>query len=363
MMQNNKPRIAIAHGDTNGIGYETLFKVFGEQELLTLFVPIIYGSPKVATYHRKLVESTTNFSIIKDPKDAKEDRLNLLPTFDEEVKVEIGNSTPESRRAALTALNRGLSDISNDMVDALVCLPMADSTLLNADGTPLSLSQHAELHAGTPGQGLTIHVNDRLRMAIAYEGSLADSLRQLSKESLLQKAAVFHESLCRDFRLSTPRIAVLRLNALASAEERDIIIPAVEEGKEKHLNLYGPYSTDEFFGHGLYSSFDGVLALHHDQGMIAFNLLSDQTGVTLSAGLPYVLTSMMHGSEYAYGKSSEDDEQRLRNALYLAIDILRNRTDYDAPLANPLKKLYHEKRDESEKVRFSIPKKSDPAVK
>ena len=362
-MDYNKPRIAIAHGDTNGIGYETLFRVFGEQDLLSLFVPIIYGSPKVATYHRKAYELNANFTIIKTAQEAKEDRVNLLPTFEEEVKVEMGTATPESRRAALTALNRALSDQAEGLVDAIVSLPIADNTLLAPDGSPLTLSQHAELHAGAPGTSLTIHVSDNLRMAIAYEGSLSQALQQLSKESLLQKAALFHESLLRDFRLSTPRIALLRLNAQPSTEETDILKPAVDEARERHLGLFGPYSPEDFFTKALYTQFDGVLAMHHDQGMIAFNLLSQNEGVTFCAGLPNVIVSTGNGDEAAFNRREESDEQRLRNALYMAIDTLRNRITYDEPLGNPLKKLYHEKRDESEKVRFNTPKKTEPAAK
>ena len=354
-----KPSIAIVHGDTNGIGYEMLFSVFCEQELLNLFKPIIYGSPKVATYHRKAYDLNANFTIIKSAEEAKEDRLNLLTTFDEEVKVEIGTSTPESRRAALAALNRALSDLGNGAVDAVVCLPMADHTLLAADGSSLTLSQHAELHAGVPGDSLTLHVSDNLRMAIAYEGTLAQALAQFSKETLLHKAALFHKSLERDFRLSTPRIALLRLNAQPSTEETEVIKPVIEEGHKQQLGLFGPYSPEDFFSKSLYEQFDGVLAMHHDQGMIAFNLLSQCDGVTLCAGLPHIIVSTGIGNEIAFGPKTESDDQRLRNAIYLAIDTLRARVTYDEPMGNPLKKLYHEKRDESEKVRFNMPKKTD----
>ncbi len=362
-MENNKPRIAITHGDTNGIGYATLFRVFSEQDLLSLFVPIIYGSPKVATYHRKAFDMNANFSIIKTADEAKEDRLNLLTTFDEEVKVEMGSSTPESRRAALTALNRALSDLSQGLVDCVVSLPIADNTLLGPNGTPLTLSQHAELHTGIPGKSLTVHVSENLRMAIAFEGTLSQALQQLSKETLMQKATLLHESLQRDFRLSNPRIAVLRLNAHPSTEEAEIIKPTINEARELRLGLFGPYSPEDFFNNGLYSQFDGVLAMHHDQGMIAFDLLSQNEGVTFCAGLPYVLVSTGNGDEAAFNIKEESDEQRLRNALYTAIDTLRNRATYDEPMGNPLKKLYHEKRDESEKVRFNMPKKNDSAPK
>ena len=95
MEQERKPRVAITHGDTNGVGYELIFKIFEDPEMLELCTPIIYGSPKVATYHRKALKMQTQFSIISTASDAKENRLNLLTTFDEEIKVELGQPSEE----------------------------------------------------------------------------------------------------------------------------------------------------------------------------------------------------------------------------------------------------------------------------
>ena len=94
-MEERKVRVAITHGDTNGIGYEIILKAFEDPMMLELCTPIIYGSPKVATYHRNAMKLSTQFSNISKAEDARDGRLNLLATFDDEVKVEFGTPTPE----------------------------------------------------------------------------------------------------------------------------------------------------------------------------------------------------------------------------------------------------------------------------
>ena len=87
MNNNRKIRVAITHGDTNGIGYELIFKAFENPEIFDLCTPIVYGSPKIAAYHHNALDSDTKFSIISDAREAQDGRLNLLATFDDDVKV------------------------------------------------------------------------------------------------------------------------------------------------------------------------------------------------------------------------------------------------------------------------------------
>jgi 4-hydroxythreonine-4-phosphate dehydrogenase len=97
--------------------------------------------------------------------------------------------------------------------------------------------------------------------------------------------------------------------------------------------------------------------MYKDQGIIPYRTIEQENGLKLSAALPVIMTQPDMGPEFRKAGKGEAEEQPMRNAIYMAIDIARNRASYDEPLKNPLKKLYHEKRDESEKVRFNIPKK------
>ena len=363
-MENRKIRVAITHGDTNGIGYEVIFKTFAEPAMLELCTPIIYGSPKVAAYHRNALGLQANFTIINSAEDAHAGKLNLLTTFDEEVKVELGQPSKEAGTAAYNALERAVDDYKKGFFDVLVTAPINKADI---QGGGFDFRGHTEYLENRVGEGrkpLMILLNDLMRVALVTTHlPVKDVAPAVTKERVVEKALIFNESLKRDFRISNPRIAVLALNphagddGLLGTEERQEIAPAVSELNGMGVRAFGPYAADGFFAHGGYEAFDGVLAMYHDQGLAPFKALDRGEGVNFTAGLPIVRTSPDHGTAYGIAGKNKADEASLRHAVYLAIDVFRNRAEYDEPLASPLEKLYHEKRDDSEKVRFNVPKK------
>ena len=361
-MEDKKIRVAITHGDTNGVGYEVIFKAFEDPTMLELCTPIIYGSPKLAAYHAKALGTEVQFTIINKASDAKEGKLNLLTTFEEEVKVDMGVPTPEAGQAAKKALDRALADFSKDEFDVLVTAPIAKNSIKGFDGHTSYITQHLEGNA----HGLTILVSDNLRIALVTNNVPLKAVAEtISQEKIVEKAKIFHESLRRDMRIANPRIAILALNprggedGVLGDEEQEIIRPAVEELAAQSIQAFGPYPADDFFGNGSYAQFDGVLAMYHDQGQTPFKALtsiSDDKGVRVTAGLPLVRTAPAHGTCFNVAGQGLMEADSMRHAIFQAIDIWRNRKEYDAPMGHPLPKLYHEKRDDSEKVRFNIPR-------
>ena len=342
-MEDRKIRVAITHGDTNGIGYELIFKTFAEPEMLELCTPIIYGSPKIAAYHRKAMNIQASFSIINRAEDAQDGRVNLLTCFDDEVKVEIGTPTKESGEAALKALDRAMTDFRSQLYDVLVACPV-DNTNMSADNYSYkNLKEYSETSIGDGAKGVKIMINESLRIALATDGlAIKDVPASLTEELLIAKIKAVHTSIQRDFRISNPRIAVLALNPNANGtEEKDTIIPAIKKSEEDGINTYGPYAADEFFGQNLYEAFDCVLAMYDDQANIPFTTLMQNDGICYIASLPLVCTAPALTPDFANAGSGENDESALRHAIFRAIDIVR-------------------KRDDSEKVRFAIPKKREP---
>lgn len=330
--------------------------------MLELCTPIIYGSPKIAAYHRKAMNIQASFSIINRAEDAQDGRVNLLTCFDDEVKVEIGTPTKESGEAALKALDRAMTDFRSQLYDVLVACPV-DNTNMSADNYSYkNLKEYSETSIGDGAKGVKIMINESLRIALATDGlAIKDVPASLTEERLIAKIKAVHTSIQRDFRISNPRIAVLALNPNANGtEEKDTIIPAIKKSEEDGINTYGPYAADEFFGQNLYEAFDCVLAMYDDQANIPFTTLMQNDGICYIASLPLVCTAPALTPDFANAGSGENDESALRHAIFRAIDIVRNRDEHDLPLANPLQKLYHEKRDDSEKVRFAIPKKREP---
>ena len=337
-MEERKIRVAITHGDTNGIGYEIILKAFEDSGMLELCTPIIYGNPKIASYHRNALHLETPFTNIKNAEDARPDKLNMLSAFDNEVKVEFGSSTPESAEAARKALQRAKEDLKNGLYDVLVQAPVVSSNTPDPNDKSL----------------LIMFAND-IRIALATNHlPLKDVATSITSDKLVEKCRLLHTSLKRDFRINNPRIAVLALNPQLGAEEENIISPALKTIEDEGIQAYGPYTANDFFGNDLQHNFDGVLAMYDDQGNAPFKTLAHEYGVKMKAGFPFVITTPDQDPSFDIAGKGVADPTSLRHAIYAAIDIFRNRTNYDEPLANPLPKLYHEKREDSEKARFAV---------
>ena len=364
-MENNKIRVAITHGDTNGVGYELIFKTFAEPEMLELCTPIIYGSPKIAAYHRKALDIQGNFTIIADAKEAHDGKVNLLTCFEEEVKVDLGMPTPESGLAALRAMDKAMTDFRDGAFDVLVTCPLNNENIHDDNFSFPGLTKYVETSLGDGNKAVNIMLGSDMCVAVEAAGaSIRDVAGKLSEESIGNTVKILAQSIRRDFMLSNPRIGVLSLNAdRHGSEEQNIIIPAINRLTEEGVNAFGPYTAEEMFGTRNYEAFDIILAMYDDQGTIPFRTLAPEDGVCLIANLPIVCTTPMVGPQYEIAGQGVADESAFRHAIFSAIDIFRNRASYDEPLDNPLPKLYHEKRDESEKVRFAIPKKHDGQFK
>lgn len=364
-MEQRKIRVAITHGDTNGVGYELIFKTFSDPTMLELCTPIIYGSPKVAAYHRNALGIEANFSIIERAEEAREGRVNMLTACDEEVKVEMGEASQEAGNAALMALDRAITDYRDNLFDVLVTCPVNDDSIQGVGFQFKGQAPYIEQCLNDGMQPMSILQNEQLRIGLLTEDmALKNVATAITKEKLIDKIKTFATCLKRDYAISCPRIAVLSLNPGAGKEEEDEVIrKAIEEFNETSLCAFGPYAADNFFAHGDYRSFDGVLAMYHDQGMAPFAALTVESSEQLLTGLPIVCTAPHHGVQYNLAGKDAANESSLRHAIFLAIDVFRNRIRYDEPMRNPLPKLYRERRDESEKVRFAIPKKHENAIK
>lgn len=354
-MEDRKIRIAITHGDTNGVGYEVILKTFADPMMFELCTPIIYGSPRVAAYHSKTLGIDTPFTIISNAEEANENRLNLLTVIEEEVKVDLGEPTPESGEAAKKVIDRALADYKAGLFDVLVTAPVCKNSINGFNGH----TDYIEKALDNGEKGMTILTNEDLRVALVTNNvAIKDVAESITKQKILEKARIFHQALRRDMRISSPRIAVLALNprcgedGVLGDEEQTIIKPAIDELSEQGIQIFGPYAADDFFGRCAYFRFDGVLAMYHDQGQTPFKAVAYENGVRYSAGLDLIRTAPAHGANFAVAGKNQTDEQSLRNAIYTAIDVWRNRQEFDEPLQNPLPKLYHERRDDSEKVRF-----------
>ncbi|MBQ0050040.1 MAG: 4-hydroxythreonine-4-phosphate dehydrogenase PdxA [Bacteroidales bacterium] len=351
-------RIALTPGDINGVGYEVILKAFLDPVILDFCTPIIYGNPKTLAYHRKALEIEVPYVVINDAADAQNGKLNLLAVSDEEVPVNLGEATPEAGRAAFDSLEAAVADWKEGQYDVLVTAPINKHSIQGGDFHFPGHTEYLQERLGDGSESLMILLNERIRVALVTThlpiAKIADSI---TTELIQKRIHQLEKSLKRDFLVTRPRIAVLSLNphagdnGLLGNEEKDIIEPAIEQANEEGINAYGPFSADGFFGTAAYEHYDAVLAMYHDQGLAPFKTIAMDDGVNFTAGLPIVRTSPDHGTAYDIAGRNEADANSLRQAIYLAIDVFRNRAFYDEENENPLPKLFHERREDERRDR------------
>lgn len=333
MAENRIYKIGITHGDLNGIGYEVIIKSLCDNKIMELCTPVVYGLSKVASYYRKSLEQQDfTFQFIKNAEQANSKKPSLINLFEEEVKVETGSSTKIAGQMAERALYAAGRDLKNKQIDAIVTAPINKENIQSDKFVFLGHTEFFDHYfGGSTNKALMMMVSDDLRMGFVTNhqpfGQIANII---NKDLVYQKIDTLNSSLLHDFGVANPKIAVLALNphagdnGLVGDEEKQIIAPAIELAFQNHINAFGPFSADGFFGSGSYKKFDAVLAMYHDQGMLPFKLLRTE-GVNFTAGLPIVHTAPGHGTAYDIAGQNIADAQSMRNAIYLAIDILRKR--------------------------------------
>lgn len=358
-MENRKIRVGITHGDINGVGYEVILKTFSDPTMLELCTPVVYGSPKVAAYHRKAMEIQTSFSIVNSAEEVQDGRVNVVNCIEEELKVELTKPTPEAGKTALAALERALADYREGLFDVLVTAPINKHTIQSDVFHFPGHTEYIEERVGEGQKALMILLKGDFRVALVTgHVPVRDIAGELTKELIMEKMEIFHRSLKKDFGIDNPRIAVFSLNphagdnGLLGTEEQEVIIPAMKEMIARGVQCFGPYPADGFMGSGNYTLFDGILAMYHDQGLAPFKALAMDEGVNFTAGLPIVRTSPAHGTAYDIAGKGIASEDSFRQAVYVAMDVFRNRAWEKEISARPLRKQYYEKRDDSDKLKL-----------
>lgn len=354
--QQEKPvliRVGITQGDTNGVGLELILKTFAENDMYDTCIPVVYGHAKVMSYHRKALNLNTPFKIVRNAGDIQAGQLNFVNCSDEEVKVEFGKLSAEAGNAAFIALEQAVLDLKEGKIDVLVTAPINKAGIQNANFHFAGHTEYLHDRVGAPGnEPLMILCNDMMRVALVTTHlPISEIAFSITQEKIEQKVRAFYDSLIRDFNVSAPRIAVLALNPHAGDngvlghEEKDVIMPAIKALSDTGMACYGPFAADGFFGAGLYHHFDGVLAMYHDQGLAPFKALSMDNGINFTAGISYIRTSPDHGTAYDIAGKNMANVDSFRRAIFSAIDLYRNRRRFDAAHANPLPKIYQDRKE------------------
>ena len=342
-MPENKFKIGITQGDTNGIGWEIILKALADPRMTELFTPVVYGSPKAAAYYRNTVAEIEAFSFnpVASAAEARRGKANLV-ACGETADIAPGKPTPEAGRAAVEALCAAMRDLKAGHLDALVTAPF-DKETVQADD--FRYTGHTEyLAAELEGEAMMILCSDVLRVGLVTKHiPVSEIARNITKERIVRDLDTLRRALIEDFGIVEPRIAVMALNphagdgGLLGREEQEIIRPAIVEAFSKGVLAFGPFAADGLFAGGGYAKYDGILAMYHDQGLAPFKTLSPD-GVNFTAGLSKVRTSPDHGTAYDIAGQDKADPQSMRNAIYAAIDIAEHRRAWAEWTRNPLQR-------------------------
>ena len=344
-MLDKKIIVGITQGDINGVGLEIIIKTFMDPTMLELCTPVLFGSQKTVSYHRKnLGVEDFSFNPIRDLNAINSKRANIFNCYEEEVNIELGKSTELGGKYALKSLENAIDAITKKKIDVLVTAPINKHNIQSENFKFKGHTEYLEQKFGEPASSLMIMVSDDIKVGLVTGHiPVANIASSITAEKIEKKIKILHKTLIEDFGIRKPKIAVLGLNPHAGDEgtigneEKDIIIPVVKKVNEQNMMVYGPYSADGFFGASTYTKFDAVLAMYHDQGLIPFKTLSFNSGVNYTAGLPIIRTSPDHGTAYDIAGKNKASEESFRKAVYLACDIYKMRNQHKEISSNPLK--------------------------
>ncbi|GIV31873.1 MAG: 4-hydroxythreonine-4-phosphate dehydrogenase [Saprospiraceae bacterium] len=355
-----KPVIGITIGDINGIGLEVILKALSHPRILQICVPIIYGSSKVVSYHKN-VAGLEEFSYqnLRSAERPSTERVNVLNCWNENVNITLGKPSEAGGKYAMISLESAIKDLRAGLIDAIVTGPIHKKSMELAGFGYIGHTEYLA-KAFNVSDCLMLMVSSALKVGlVTTHVPLRDVPLIIDKERIIRKLEILEQSLKVDFGYERPLIAVLGLNphageeGLLGDEEEKVIRPAVVECKKKGMNVFGPFPADGFFGAGKFNKFDAVLAMYHDQGLIAFKSLTFGSGVNYTAGLPIIRTSPDHGTAFELTGKNEADHSSFLQAIFTAIDIWRNRTEYNELRSNAVKRVEVEEETEEGEVAIS----------
>lgn len=327
-----KVKIGITVGDLNGIGLEVILKTLQDNRIAELCTPIIFASKKLCLKSIKHFQiNNMNINFVDDLSKVKSLRINVMEVWKEDVAIRAGEETNEAGAFALKSLAAAGKALKEGELNGLVTAPINKKAIQSDD---FDFPGHTEYlqHIDEAEDSLMLMLSDAAKIGVVTgHVPLKEVASKISAELVLKKITLLNKALKEDFSIRKPKIAVLGLNphagdnGLLGSEEKELILPAIQQAKSIGIMAIGPYAADGFFGSGNYRNFDGILAMYHDQGLIPAKSFSFGNGVNFTAGLSFIRTSPDHGTAFEIAGKGSADESSFRNALYESINLVKNR--------------------------------------
>jgi 4-hydroxythreonine-4-phosphate dehydrogenase len=323
--------MGITMGDPAGIGPEIIAKLFAEG---TPASAIVIGDAGILRRAVALLGLPLEVVEVETPDSAKggAGRIEVLPVGALPPDLPFGRIDARAGAAAFAYISHAIDEVQAGRISAIVTAPI-NKAAMNAAG--IDYPGHTEIlaeRAGTSDYAMML-ANDELRvLLVSIHVSLSDAIRMVTVENEL-RAIRLADLAGRQFGIARPRVAVAGLNPHAGeggmfGEEDDAIIaPAVARARGEGIAVSGPLSGDTVFMRARRGEFDIVVAQYHDQGLIPVKYLGLDHGVNITVGLPFVRTSVDHGTAFEIAGTGEASASSLRHALIQAAAMVTGRTN------------------------------------
>lgn len=338
-----KIKLGISIGDLNGIGCEVALKTFEDARMLDFCTPVIFASSKTIAAQKNALGIEVLYHGASSASEVIDGKINIVNVWKDHPDIEFGKPTETSGKYAIKSLKAAVTALKNKEIDVLVTAPINKK---NIQGEDFNFPGHTDyLARELEGESLMFMVTDKLKVGLLTDHVAVKDVPSMITPALVRKKVeIVMESLKMDFAVRRPKVAILGINphsgddGVIGKEDEEILKPVIRAMADEGTLVFGPYSADSFFGSGAHEAFDAVLAAYHDQGLIPFKTLSFGKGVNYTAGLSRVRTSPDHGTAFEIAGKGNADNSSFEEAVFTAIQIFRNREEYQGLTSNPLQK-------------------------
>jgi 4-hydroxythreonine-4-phosphate dehydrogenase len=333
-MPDSRPLIAITIGDAAGIGPEVVTRALLSAEVYRLCRPVVIGALPPMRRAVALVAGGTQLRRVANPGEAT-GQLGTIDLVDlgnlAETELTYGQVSAACGRAAMEFIAHAATLATSGQVRAMVTAPINKEAAALAGYTDVG---HLEFLARLTGatRYATMLVSGRLRAVhLTTHHSLAEACRLVTRDRVLSRLELTHDSFT-GWGFTSPRIGVAALNphggegGMMGREEIEAIGPAVEAAAALGINARGPFPADSIFNRALAGEFDAVLAMYHDQGHIAIKVHGFAESVSVALGLPFIRTSVDHGTAFDIAGKGTADARSLEEAIRVAVGLCEQGT-------------------------------------
>lgn len=331
--QPNRPIVAITVGDFNGIGPEVTLKSVRHPSVRAVCMPLLVGPMDVFSYYARRLRLPLQFATFDGSFPAKPTVLSLVAPAVElsQRDIDPGTLSPEAGRIAAEAIAKAVELVKSGTAHALVTAPVSKQALHLAQVDFPGQTEMLQRLSDSPTVAMML-VYDSLRVGLAtIHIPIRKVSEMLSRPLLRERIITIFNALRTDWRIRSPRLAVLALNPHASeggdigTEDLEVVGPVVDELRKARLKIEGPFPADAFFGRYKPSMYDAIVAMYHDQGLIPLKMASSGRAVNISVGLNIVRTSPDHGTAFDIAGKGIADPGSMIEAIRLAAQIAMNR--------------------------------------